>query len=180
MVNEYNLGAKNQGITEDEMHAVVGNLIDPTPSTALSGPQYEDFDIAAVGMGWHHFDNPPLAAKRLAARLKIGGVLLIIDFLPHAAPGHSHGASHNHKTGSEDHLNHSHGKGKGKDEVEVSHAASHTVTHLGFSEDDTRKMFEEAGVGGDFEFITLGKGIVFTNENQEMRRSVFMARGKKI
>lgn len=178
MVKEYNVGAKNQGISEDEMYAVVGNLIDPTPSTALSGPQFEGFDIAAVGMGWHHFDDPPLAAKRLAERLKVGGVLLIIDFLPHAGPGHTHGHNHSHEHGSEG--NHDHAKDKGNESIEIPHSASHTVTHLGFSEDDTRKMFEEAGVGGGFEYVRLGKGLVFTNQGQEMKRSVFMARGRKI
>jgi len=183
MVNEYNIGAENQGIAEDEMHAVVGNLIDITPSAALSGPQFEGFDIAAVGMGWHHFDNPTLAAKRLAERLKIGGVLLIIDFLPFAAPGHSHGHSHSHshshKSESQDH-HHDHINAKGKESDEKPHPASHTITHLGFSEDDTRKMFEEAGVGGSFEYVTLGKGVVFTTNGDEMKRSVFMARGRKV
>jgi len=179
MVNEYNIGATNQGIAEDEMHAYIGNLIDPTPSTALSGPQFESFDIAAVGLGWHHFNDPPLAAKRLAERLKIGGVLLIIDFMPHAAPDHSHDHSHHHKHESKGDHDHNHGKSNGKDSVEEQNSAAHTVMHLGFSEDKIKNMFEEAGVGGDFEYVILGKGIVFTTSGNELKRSVFMAKGKK-
>lgn len=86
MVHEYNTAARNQGIPESEMHAVQGNLIDAGslgPAT-LTGDAFFDFDIAAVGMGFHHFDDPALAAKRLAGRLKKGGVLMIIDFLPHS------------------------------------------------------------------------------------------------
>lgn len=85
MVKEYNTSARNQGIPETEMVAVQGNLIDankPNPPE-LAEKQFYNFDIAAVGLGFHHFDDPGLAAKRLAERLKKGGVLFIVDFLPH-------------------------------------------------------------------------------------------------
>ena len=68
-----------------EMRAYQGNLCnpgDPNPP-ALASPEFFDFDIAAVGLGFHHFDDPKLAARRLAERLKPGGVLMILDFLPH-------------------------------------------------------------------------------------------------
>ena len=91
MVDEYNTSARNQGIVADEMRAHVGNLIDPdaVPET-LSGLAFHGFDVAAVGMGFHHFADPALAARRLAERLRTGGVLFIVDFLPHAHP-HGHG-----------------------------------------------------------------------------------------
>lgn len=85
MVKEYNTSARNQGIPESEMLAVQGNLLDankPSP-LELAGKEFFEFDIAAVGLGFHHFDDPALAAKRLAERLKTGGVLFIVDFLPH-------------------------------------------------------------------------------------------------
>lgn len=95
MVEVYNTSAQNQGIPESEMHAVVGNLIDAKspPPAHLAGPEFHDFDIAVVGLGFHHFDDPALAAKRLAERLKPGGVLMIVDFLPHE---HFGGQSHGH------------------------------------------------------------------------------------
>jgi len=151
MVNEYNKSARNQGIPESEMFATVGNLMDmnTAPPASVSGPEFHDFDIAVVGLGFHHFDDPALAAKRLAERLKKGGVLMIIDFLPH-----EHFNSH--------------------------HAAAKTVTHMGFSEEDVKKMFENAGAGGNFEYSVVGKGIVFGHEGESMKRSVFMARGSKL
>jgi SAM-dependent methyltransferase len=157
MVAEYNKSVQNQGIPESEMFATVGNLIDPAnPSPpALSGPQFFDFDIAVVGLGFHHFDDPALAAKRLTERLKKGGILMIIDFLPHE---HFHG-NHHHNP------------------------AAHTVMHMGFSEEDVKKMFVDAGAGGNFEYVVIGKGVVFTNavENgDDLKRSVFMARGAKL
>jgi len=161
MVNEYNSSAQNQGILSSEMHAVLGNLIDatnPNPSP-LSSPEFHDFDIAVVGLGFHHFDDPALAAKRLAERLKKGGVLMIVDFMPHE---HFHG-----------HDSHNHGH---------DHPAKKTVMHMGFSDEEVKKMFEGAGVGGGFKFVVLGKGVVFENKEKgmKMERSVFMARGSKL
>lgn len=155
MAAEYNKSMENQGIPASEMFAHVGNLIDPSdPSpAAFTGPEFHDFDIAAVGLGFHHFDDPALAAKRLAERLKPGGVLFIIDFQPHE---HVHGHHH---------------------------AAEKSVTHMGFSEVDIKKMFEEAGVGKGFEHVVVGKGIVITDKSDEMKtvtREVFMARGSKL
>jgi SAM-dependent methyltransferase len=159
MVNEYNDSVQNQGIPASEMHAVLGNLLeasDPNP-VALSAPEFHDFDIAAVGLGFHHFDDPALAAKRLAERLKKGGVLMIIDFMPHE---HFHG-----------HDEHGH-----------DHPAKKTVTHMGFSEEEIKRIFEEAGVGEGFAFVVLGKGVVFEDKEKEMKmeRSVFIARGSKL
>jgi SAM-dependent methyltransferase len=155
MVSEYNTSARNQGIPESEMEAFVGNLIDakdPNPPS-LQREQFFDFDIAVVGLGFHHFDDPALAAKRLTERLKKGGVLMIVDFLPHAHDGHH------------------------------AHAAAHTVTHMGFSDEQVGKMFEDAGAGGDFDYTVVGKGIVFHGQKgsgEDMKRSVFMARGTKV
>ena len=70
------------------MHAYQGNLCvpeDPSPAEFAS-PEFFNFDVAAVGLGFHHFDDPALAARRLAERLKTGGVLVILDFLPHDRP----------------------------------------------------------------------------------------------
>jgi len=66
------------------MHAYQGNLLDPSgPSASLSSPHFYNFDIAAVGLGFHHFVDPDLAASRLAERLRPGGVLVLVDFLSH-------------------------------------------------------------------------------------------------
>ncbi|KAI9056035.1 hypothetical protein LZ554_000967 [Drepanopeziza brunnea f. sp. 'monogermtubi'] len=155
MVNEYNTAALNQGISESEMHATRGNLIDannPNPPE-LAGKEFFDFDIAAVGLGFHHFDDPALAAKRLAERLKKGGVLMIIDFVPHS-----------HVLGHGDH----------------SHTAAHTVTHNGFSQDDVKRMFEDAGVGAKFEYKVIGHGFVFSENEKKNNRSLFFAKGVKL
>jgi SAM-dependent methyltransferase len=162
MVNEYNASAQNQGIPPSEMHAVVGNLIElsaPNPAP-ISGPEFHDFDIAVVGLGFHHFSDPAVAAKRLAERLKMGGVFMIVDFMPH---GHFHGHD-------------------GRDGHGHDHPAKKTVMHMGLSEEEMKKAFEEAGVGGGFEYVVLGKGVVFEDKEKEtkLERSVFMARGSRV
>jgi SAM-dependent methyltransferase len=189
MVSEYNTGALNQGIPADEMRAVVGNLIDASPSPELDGEEYFGFDVAAVGLGFHHFTDPGRAASRLAERLREGGTLFIVDFLPHTHWGGGHGHGHGHGGGGHEHVHgernakgkgHDHGKAEGETtEEDKKEIEKRGVTHMGFSEQEARTIFENAGVGKDFEYVVLGKGIVFSKEGREMRREVFIARGRK-
>lgn len=65
--------------------AVVGDLLDPAgTSPSISGPEFHNFDLVAVGFGFHHFGDLALATQRLVSRLKPGGVFLIADFVSHA------------------------------------------------------------------------------------------------
>ncbi|KAF4971292.1 hypothetical protein FZEAL_9889 [Fusarium zealandicum] len=82
MVGAYNAQAQSQASSR---RAYQGNLFDPAdPSPeALSDAKFSNFDVAGVGLAFHHFDDCQLAAKRLAERLKSGGVLFIVDFATH-------------------------------------------------------------------------------------------------
>ena len=129
---------------------------------------------------------------------------MIMDFLPHdhlttpadgiaecsGSGGHDHGegSSHEHGHGKvhgqgnhgEGHSN-SHGFGHSHEDKSQTPVlkATHTVAHFGFSEEDVKKAFETAGVGKDFVFEVVAKGVVFTFEERKMMRTIFMARGTK-
>lgn len=96
MVSIYNTRANNQGLSPTKMQAYVGDICSPpTTTTPIADPfpHLHDFDIAGVGLGFHHFTDPDYAAVELAKRLKTGGVLFVIDFLPHDELLHSHAAA---------------------------------------------------------------------------------------
>lgn len=83
MVSHFNEAARSSGLSAEQANAVVGDLLGATVSPQLQTSEYYDFDVAAIGLGFHHFEDPPQAVRRLAERLKPGtGVLIIVDFLP--------------------------------------------------------------------------------------------------
>ncbi|KUI72695.1 hypothetical protein VM1G_08107 [Cytospora mali] len=193
MVAAYNVRAQNQGLTEDEMAAFHGNLCVPGDESpgAFRDPKFFDFDLAVVGLGFHHFDDPELAAKRLVARLRPGGVLMIIDFLPHGPHGsdsseshghehHNHHHHHHHHPHDHSHHGHHHHEEHGQIEVEGGDAsigkALKTVTHHGFSEEHIKEIFVDAGAGKDFAIDNMGQ-VVFGPRHG--KRTLFMARGTK-
>jgi SAM-dependent methyltransferase len=81
---ELTTNTSTQGLWPDKRAAHVGNLIqpsDPSPSD-FAGDEFYGFDAAGVGAGFHHFEDCDLAARRLAERLRPGGVLFVLDFMP--------------------------------------------------------------------------------------------------
>ncbi|KKA26356.1 hypothetical protein TD95_003833 [Thielaviopsis punctulata] len=157
MVNVYNSRAEMQGLSKDEMFAVNANLLDPAaPSpSALSSPLFFDFDVAAVGLGAHHFADPAFCATQLVQRLKPGGVLVFIDFLTHE-PAVAAG--------------------------EEMAKGLNTVMHHGFSEEQVRAFFEAAGAGKGFALQVMGRGMMFHGHGagpEGSERLVFVARGEK-
>jgi len=53
------------------------------PETIEKDPRFNDFDAVIVGLGFHHFENWAQALQTLSKRVKKGGVVGIIDILPH-------------------------------------------------------------------------------------------------
>ncbi|KPI42277.1 uncharacterized protein AB675_9759 [Cyphellophora attinorum] len=87
MVAEYNSRAQREGL--DIAHATQADLLSKDEDTmakttaSFSGPEHHDFDLAIVGLGFHHFEDLPHATKILADRLKPGGTLAIVDLMSH-------------------------------------------------------------------------------------------------
>lgn len=167
------------------MAAFHGNLCvpgDENPEAFRDG-RFFGFDLAVVGLGFHHFDDPDLAARRLVARLRPGGVLMIIDFLPHAphgsgSPGgHIHGHHHHHHHHDDSSQAHSHdGHSDVFADEDVAEKALKTVTHHGFSEERIREVFVGAGAGKGFALDDMGQ-VSFGEKHG--KRMLFMARGTK-
>lgn len=147
------------------MLAYHGNLCVPGDEDpeAFRDAKFYGFDVACVGLGFHHFDDPALAAKRLATRLRPGGVLVIIDFLVFDLPDEGHGEGGAHP----DHHQH------GEDQVK---RAVQTVTHHGFTEEIIKEIYTAAGVGGGFVVERMGQ---VTMGPRHGNRELFLARGTK-
>ncbi|KAF7898212.1 hypothetical protein EAF00_004658 [Botryotinia globosa] len=178
MVSHYNARASDQGLSPSEMFAHQGNLLSSDPTPELEIEDLYQFDIAVVGLGFHHFSDPSLAARKIGERLKKGGILAVVDFESHDGYGNPHGhGDHGHE--------HGHGHHHHEELNEQAQQVKETVTHHGFSEEEIKKIFIDAGVGTDFGYMVLGKGIVFHGTGVEggrkdMKRAVFMARGVKL
>jgi hypothetical protein len=65
-------------------------------------------------------------------------------------------------------------------DLQTSHAATPTVTHHGFSEEQIKRIFEEAGVGKDFALEEAAVVFFRQAEGQpSIKRRIFFARGTK-
>jgi len=84
--------ARLLGEPHERMLAIQGDLDDPQPP--LTEPSWFDFDAAIISMALHHVKNPVAFLARLRQRVKVGGSLIVVDWLQQSAES-------NH-TGTED------------------------------------------------------------------------------
>lgn len=88
----------------------------PSGTIDLTSPQFNNFNLVAVGFGYHHFEDLPLVTSRLVERLAPNGVLMILDFFSHA-----------------------------KDEV-IDDESVNTIAHHGFTEAQVKGLFGGVGL----------------------------------
>ena len=184
MVAEYNTRAKAQGFPPEKMSAIQGNLLVPEDASGdinpvLKGAEWFDFDVAIVNAGYHHFEDPELAAKRLVERLKPGsGIIVVVDFLEHGGWRMHQGAhssqAHNH--------GHHHGNPDVKD-GEASHGDPEkdvlaTIAHYGFSVERISACFQSAGCV-DVGVQVFEEPVKFGEGAKQMDVKVFMAKGTR-
>ncbi|USP81081.1 hypothetical protein yc1106_08355 [Curvularia clavata] len=186
---------------------VLSNLLDasdPSPTT-LSGPQFWNYDLAAVGFGFHHFEDATFAARQLKQRLRPGGVLVINDFLEggdlladeegkmiegsegnHAVHKHGHkhhhGHGHHHDHGHASHSGHSHDH-HAKESPDASSSATNSKMHASivvpnFSEAGIRKIFTDAGFV-DVDVVVLKEKYYMEFGGNKLFRTIFFAQGKR-
>lgn len=157
MVAKYNEAASSSGLSPEQAHAVVGDLFAEAVPAELKSSEYYEFDIACIGLGFHHFEHPDVAIKRLAERLKAAtGVLVIIDFLPFSTE-----RDHGHA-------------GESGEFQEMKH----TIKHNGFTGDQMRDMYEEAGFV-DFDIVALKQPAVMELKSGTVQRTLFISKGRK-
>lgn len=157
MVAKCNETARSSGLSEEQAYAIVGDLCDETVPENLKGPEWYEFDIAVIGLGFHHMEHPDLAVKRLAERLKAAtGVLVIIDFLPF------------------DHKKDHDSEGKDGQFPEMKH----TIKHNGFTGEQMRDLYQAAGFE-DFDIVSLKEPAVMELNSGTVHRTLFFAKGRK-
>lgn len=92
MLDRYRATASLLGLGPEAMVAVNVDLVgtggdsnetDVAAESQLpAGETLRDFDLICVGLALHHFEDPDAALRRLVARMRSGGTLLIIDWAP--------------------------------------------------------------------------------------------------
>ena len=157
MVAEYNRRASDAG--HSQFHAITGDLCS-TEGVAqdLKDKDLFNFDIAAIGMGFHHFEHLQLSIDRLVERLKPGGVLFIVDLLERSGD-----------QGIGDHA---------KDDDFVKEAAR-TVPHKhGFNRERMKELFDAARCQ-DFDFVVFERPAVVGEGEGAFEKKLFVAKGTK-
>jgi hypothetical protein len=126
MVAEYNQAARKQQLSEDQMLAVRGNLLEPSPDAEEAGrlerPDFFGFHVVVVCMALHHVPEPSKLVGKLAERLDYHGTLVIVDAV---APSESGIVT---KEGAD------------------GHVATKTVASHGFTRQEMLDMFSDAGL----------------------------------
>lgn len=105
------------------------DLLAPGEDPLLDDEEINGFDLVGISIALHHVEDTELAVRRLSQRLRQGGVLLIVDWLPSARGGTCHGCEQSHS-----HLN-------------VKHDSSQTIAQSGFTKEQIFRLFELAGCG---------------------------------
>jgi SAM-dependent methyltransferase len=162
-------------------HALEADLLS-SPPRLPSSPIPSDFDIAAVGLGFHHFHSPADALVALSARVRRGGTVVIVDFAPFPAVGHGH-HGHAHQAHSE------HGQAKDetndeKREEDTSNAfpaqTTQTIKTHGFNEEDMANLFGSAGLElAGYRSLPQEIEMFVGPEQRRVTRTVFVAVGIK-
>lgn len=149
----YNKQASSEDLKPTRMHAIQGDVTIPLPEArdrAIGSLDFYDFNVAVISMALHHVEKPDILIKKLVDRLKVGGVLVIIDWVPD-------GFSARH----------------------ASHPAAHTVAFDGFTREQMGHWLTEAGCS-EWDYVELDeRSKVPYNVSQIEYKQGFFARGRK-
>ncbi|EER27166.1 hypothetical protein D8B26_005706 [Coccidioides posadasii str. Silveira] len=151
MVDKYKRRAREAGIPESQMHAVLGDLTGAEISPSLiENKELFDFDLAISSLALHHIEDPQRTINRLMERLRPGGTVVIIDF--DVAK-------------------------KGETWVLDDAPAAHTIAHHGFDKAHMEKLLNEAGCK-DVDYV-WHKEESELPPRMGGKKQLFFARGRK-
>ena len=163
MVDKFNAGAREAGLTEIQMHAVRGDLLAPAQDW-LESEDFFGFDLVIMSMALHHVDDPMAMVAKLAERLKPDGTVVIVDWIPSETASSQNNGIPGHE--------HSHGHGNYH-----KHPASHTISFDGFTKEHMDGLFAKAKCSKtDFVLAASPSDVPSTPNGQ---RQLFFAKGTK-
>lgn len=198
MVTSYNTRAQslNLASTTSAVHGDLFDKANPTPAE-FSSQEWYNFDLAAVGFAFHHFEDVVLAASRLRERLRPGGVLVFNDFLEGGDcladeegrmvegsegnhVGHSHGHGHGHGHGEK----HAHAQEEAKqqdnndtsDEMVKKMKDSIVVPY--FTIDGVKQFLSKAGFV-DIDVKVMPEKVYMGFNDKKFYRTILFARGRR-
>jgi SAM-dependent methyltransferase len=181
MVVAYNTAATKSGLTPQQARAVVGDFCgeeQPAAGSELQGAEFHDFDIAVIGLGFHHFEDTTRALRRLRDRVKPAtGVVVIVDFLPSDTPQHGH-HHHGHHHGNRHAHHHGHKEAHEQKPGQEFPEMQHTIKHDGFTKEQLHGMFTAAGLE-DFDFAALEEPSVMELASGTVTKTLFVAKGRR-
>ncbi|KAL9611773.1 MAG: hypothetical protein Q9204_008997 [Flavoplaca sp. TL-2023a] len=197
MVNSFNLRAAAFDMPKRKrMFAVQGDLLNPDSKKAggfLKGKEWFGFDAAVMSMALHHVEEPGAAVRVLVERLKVGGPVVLVDWVKgttvkewkgegegcavhgkyeldrhgHAEHGHTEPGHAEHGHNEHEHNKHEHAM-----------PGAHTTTRDGFTKDEMVKMLEEAGCV-DVGFVEMEDMSLLEFGEKRMWKRLFLAKGVK-
>lgn len=142
MLDKYRAAASQRGLGPPDMVGVRGEFVSGDAEAPTDPPLPEgdawDFDLVALSMALHHVEDPAAALRRLAARLRVGGKLLVVDWTPldGSTPAQRAYQGEVRRRNDEERITR---------ELQA-HAASHTVSKPnGFTEREMGELFAQAG-----------------------------------
>ena len=180
MVESYNAAACVASDHEAPMRAVVGDLL-AEDQAVLEGEEWYEFDLCVMSVALHHVQNPEVMVSKLVERVKVGGRVVIVDWVDDGRgwndPGNVHGGG-----GSDGHVHgHAHegeevGHKSGSD-IARDHAISHAIFSDGFSKERMGEIFGQAGCG-NFDFVLALNPSEMPHG--EGKKQLFFAKGTKL
>ena len=168
MVDKFNIEAREAGMTEARIRAVRGDLLAPIEGQ-LESQEFYDFDLAVMSMALHHVENPKIMIAKLVERLKPGGTIVIVDWIP---SGRASSDSDNHNNHVYDHS-----QADSKKDEDGQHSGSHTITFDGFSKEQMYNIFREAGCSNNDYVLAASPSEVPPDPTGQ--RQLFFAKGTK-